>query len=153
MHVMGSGGRLDVHVDFNFAKDREVYRRLNILLFLNEEWPPEWGGQLELWDPHVKQCGFSAEPVMNRCILFRTNETSFHGVTKLKGPKGSLRKSYAAYYYTREAPDSWDGTRHTTLFQARPHERLRGKLIMPAMKMTRRLKDTLRNLKKRVLRR
>jgi hypothetical protein len=45
MHLTGPGGRLDVHVDFNQLEDRKLYRRLNILLYLNPVWREEWGGQ------------------------------------------------------------------------------------------------------------
>jgi len=32
IHVTGPGGRLDVHVDFNFIAERKLHRRLNLLL-------------------------------------------------------------------------------------------------------------------------
>jgi hypothetical protein len=38
IHITGPGGRLDVHVDFNFIEDRQLHRRLNLLLYLNEPW-------------------------------------------------------------------------------------------------------------------
>jgi hypothetical protein len=56
MHLTGSGGRLDVHVDFNVIDDRKLFRRLNILIYLNPVWQAEWGGHIELWDKDVKTC-------------------------------------------------------------------------------------------------
>ena len=38
MHITGPGGRLDVHVDFNFMEERQLHRRLNLLLYLNPTW-------------------------------------------------------------------------------------------------------------------
>jgi len=141
MHVMGSGGRLDVHVDFNLIESRGLHRRLNILVFLNPRWREEWGGKLELWDSDVRRCGAAFEPKFNRCAVFQTSEISFHGVTPLSCPIGETRNSFAAYYYTREAPDGWDGKRHTTIFRARPDEALRGHVLMPAEKLWRRIRN------------
>ena len=63
--------------------------------------------------------------------MFDTNEVSFHGVTAVKCPDGRSRKSFAAYYYTREAPEDWDGTSHTTIFKPRPDEKFKGGVLMP----------------------
>ena len=62
MHVTGPGGRLDVHVDFNYSHDIKQHRRLNILVYLNPDWKEEWGGQIELWDRNVSQCHHSFSP-------------------------------------------------------------------------------------------
>ncbi|MEE9141609.1 MAG: 2OG-Fe(II) oxygenase, partial [Gammaproteobacteria bacterium] len=67
MHLTGPGGRLDVHVDFNVYTKRGLYRRLNLLIYLNPEWKSEWGGTIELWDADVRSCCHSFEPMFNRC--------------------------------------------------------------------------------------
>lgn len=135
MHVTGPQGRLDVHVDFNVLEDRHWHRRLNILIYLNPEWDPKWGGNIELWDRQVKDCKHSMPPALNRCVIFETSDRSFHGVSAVQCPPGMVRKSFAAYYYTREAPAGWDGKEHSTVFRARPDERLRGYVLMPAEKI------------------
>lgn len=141
MHVTGPHGRLDVHVDFNYVEDRQLHRRLNILVYLNPEWHHDWGGEVELWDRDVRRCYVSLKPVLGRCVIFETSEISFHGVTALTCPDGFARKSFAAYYYTREAPPQWDGKAHSTVFRARPDERLRGYVLMPAEKLQRRFQQ------------
>src|SRR4051794_38303328 len=81
MHQTGARGHLDVHIDFNYLEERQLHRRLNILIYFNKNWRPEWGGNIELWDKDVKVCHHSFSPVFNRCVVFTTNEVSFHGVT------------------------------------------------------------------------
>jgi Rps23 Pro-64 3,4-dihydroxylase Tpa1-like proline 4-hydroxylase len=131
MHLTGSGGRLDVHVDFNFIGGRSLHRRLNILIYLNPLWREEWGGAIELWDREVSVRGQSFLPAFNRCVVFETSEISYHGVTPVTAPAGTVRRSFAAYYYTREAPPGWDGQTHSTVFRARPTERFRALVAMP----------------------
>jgi hypothetical protein len=135
LHLTGPGGRLDVHVDFNFLEDRKIHRRLNLLLYLNPVWQDEWGGHVQLWDRHVKHCRHDIVPKHNRCVIFETSEISYHGVTPVS-PSSSLdRRSFAAYYYTREAPPNWAGGVHSTVFQARPDELVRGYVLMPIQKV------------------
>lgn len=144
IHVTGPSGRLDVHVDFNLLTDRGLHRRLNILIFLNPEWREAWGGEIELWDRDVRHRHHAFLPVFNRCVLFETSDISFHGVTAVRCPEGLCRRSFAAYYYTAEAPTGWDGAVHSTVFRARPDERLRGWVLMPAERVWRELRHGVR---------
>lgn len=131
MHITGPRGRLDVHVDFNHIEDRGLYRRLNLLLYLNEGWQRSWGGAVELWDERVRTMHHSFPPELNRCVIFETSERSFHGVEPVTCPPDMRRMSFAVYYYTREAPPGFAGRSHTTIFKARPHERLKKYVLMP----------------------
>ena len=151
IHETGSRGHLDVHVDFNYIKERELHRRLNILVYFNKDWHPEWGGNIELWDPEVKVCHRSLSPIFNRCVLFETSEISYHGVSAVMCPEDTSRRSFAAYYYTKEAPAHWTGESHSTVFKARPDELIKGKVLMPLAKtiwavkaLGRRARDTVR---------
>lgn len=132
MHLTNTSGRLDVHVDFNFHHQMQMFRRLNILVYLNPDWNDSWGGSIEFWDKDVASCRHSFSPALNRCVVFETSSTSWHGVTPLNCPSGVARKSFAAYYYTREAPSGWDGVKHSTIFRPRPSEGFRGAVLMPA---------------------
>jgi len=147
MHLTGSGGRLDVHVDFNVIAERKLFRRLNILLYLNPVWQQEWGGQIELWDKEVRNCHHRCLPLLNRCLVFETGEFSYHGVARVTAPPDIVRRSFAAYYYTTEAPPNWNGATHSTVFRARPDERMRGLLHMPAERLKHRIVEKLRQSK------
>jgi len=150
MHLTGSGGRLDVHVDFNLIEDRKLFRRLNILLYLNPIWNESWGGHIELWDRTVRHCAYRCVPALNRCLIFETSDISYHGVARVTAPEGVVRQSFAAYYYTREAPPRWTGTSHSTIFRARPDELLRGLVQMPVEKLRRQLAEKVKQSKRRV---
>ena len=132
IHETNHGGRLDVHVDFNVNEGTGLYRRLNILVYFNIGWQDEYGGVLDLWDEDVKNCVGRFAPIFNRAAGFATSATSWHGVTPVSCPPGLMRRSFAAYYYTREPPAGWDGVRRSTVFRARPDERWRGRVAMPA---------------------
>jgi hypothetical protein len=143
IHQTGPRGHLDVHVDFNYIADRGLHRRLNILVYLNEGWQPDWGGEIELWDKDVKVRHAAFLPIFNRCVVFETNEISFHGVTAVKCPEDTVRRSFAAYYYTKEPPKHWDGTSHTTIFRARPNERFKRYVSMPVEHTVKALRNCL----------
>jgi Rps23 Pro-64 3,4-dihydroxylase Tpa1-like proline 4-hydroxylase len=147
MHITGPGGRLDVHIDFNYMEDRKLHRRINLLLYLNPTWNEGWGGDIQLWDKDVKHCEASFAPVFNRCVIFETSEVSYHGVVPVSVSAPMPRQSFAAYYYTREAPSYWKGIAHSTIFKARPEEKVRGLIMMPAEAAKRHVDLGIRHLK------
>jgi 2OG-Fe(II) oxygenase superfamily len=152
MHLTGPGGRLDVHVDFNLIPDRKLHRRLNLLLYLNPTWEDSWGGHIQLWDKEVKKCQQEFVPKLNRCVIFETSDISFHGVIPVSQAAPFPRISFATYYYTREAPSNWDGEVHSTIFRARPEERYRRFVLMPAETMKRRFAASMRTVKQKAKR-
>ena len=150
IHQTGPRGLLDVHVDFNYIEDRQLHRRLNILIYFNKDWKPEYGGNIELWDADVKVCHHTFSPIFNRCVVFETNDISYHGVTAVKCPEGMSRKSFAAYYYTKEAPAHWTGKAHSTIFKPRPDEFVKGNIMMPIEQAKRKFSRALSGLKKKI---
>jgi hypothetical protein len=149
MHVTGPHGRLDVHVDFNvleFGNEPKLYRRLNLLLYLNPDWNDTWGGQVEFWDRDVKACARSYVPSLNRCVVFETSDISYHGVAPLTCPDGEVRRSFAAYYYTTDPANAEEPEAHGTIFRARPDERIREYVLMPAERLMRWTADGMRTV-------
>lgn len=105
LHQILPGGKLAVHADFNVDERRRLYRRINVLVYFNRNWLPEYGGALELWKPDMSGPAKAIEPVFNRCIIFNTTERSYHGhPDPLMCPQGITRNSMALYYYTQEWP-------------------------------------------------
>lgn len=104
MHLMGTGGRLDVHCDFNHLPQEKLHRRVNIILFLNKRWENDWGGVLDLWERDMKTCANRVQPIFNRAVIFATTDSSFHGVTQIRCPDDIVRCSFAGFYYTQAPP-------------------------------------------------
>jgi len=150
MHQTGPRGHLDVHVDFNYIEQRDLHRRLNILVYLNEGWKPEWGGEFELWDKDVKVRKQAFSPIFNRCVVFETNQISFHGVSAVTCPPDTVRRSFAAYYYTKEPPRHWTGEKHTTIFRSRPNERFKRYVSMPAERAVKAVRQMIASGVKRI---
>jgi Rps23 Pro-64 3,4-dihydroxylase Tpa1-like proline 4-hydroxylase len=146
IHITGPGGRLDVHVDFNYFDDTKLYRRANLIVYLNPRWEKHWGGKLQLWDREVTRCEHEFEPLFNRCVLFEISDTGFHGVTPVSDEAPFPRQSFAVYYYTVEAPPAWAGV-HDSIFRARPDEKVKGYVLMPAEAMGRKLRYGARRMK------
>ncbi|MDX2244622.1 MAG: 2OG-Fe(II) oxygenase [Leptolyngbyaceae cyanobacterium bins.302] len=123
LHQIERGGYLKIHVDFNWHSRLKLDRRLNLILFLNRNWQEEYGGHLELWDREMTHCHKRILPVFNRCVIFNTNDYSYHGhPDPLTCPEGMTRKSLALYYYSngRPAHELKEGKGyHSTVFRSR----------------------------------
>ncbi len=100
VHQGAQGSYLDVHIDVNVNVEKKIWRRVNLLIYLNKYWKPEYGGDIELWDVDMKNCVLKYPPNMNKAMIFVTDENSPHGYSKINIPEGESRKSYYAYYYT-----------------------------------------------------
>jgi 2OG-Fe(II) oxygenase superfamily len=121
LHQIEPGGFLEVHADFNRYKKLNLDRRLNLLVYLNQDWQDEYGGHLELWDRSMTRCVKKILPVFNRCVVFTTTSDSYHGhPTPLTCPPDRSRKSMATYYYTAGRPAEQVTPDHDTLFRHRP---------------------------------
>ena len=104
-HLSTNNGKLDIHADYSHHDKSGLERRLNFLLFLNENWETKFKGSLGLYDKQLNLVK-SYPPYNNRVIIFTTDKHSYHGFpdpikmseSYLKEEKG--RKSIAMYYYT-----------------------------------------------------
>ena len=106
LHETKTGGHLGIHADFNIHEELKLERKLNLLIYLNEDWPEEFGGALELWDRERKQCEVRIQPEFGHSVLMLHGPASFHGhPTPLSIPEGQTRRSVTAYYYTSPHAD------------------------------------------------
>jgi Rps23 Pro-64 3,4-dihydroxylase Tpa1-like proline 4-hydroxylase len=118
LHQSTAGGFLNMHADYTVhPHNRKWERRANLLLYLNDDWKPEYGGDLELWSTDMKRCVEKVSPIANRVLIFTTGATSFHGHPEpMRCPEGVFRRSLALYYFSVEA----DPLVRSTEYRARP---------------------------------
>jgi hypothetical protein len=106
IHASPARGKLDMHLDYSIHPLSGKERRLNLIYYLNENWDPSWGGNLQLRDPSLTQV--KEIPLKwNTAVLFRTCDESYHGFPEpMRCPPGVFRKSLAIYYVTDPRPDA-----------------------------------------------
>lgn len=113
LHMMSSGGKLNIHLDYSLHPKLKLQRKLNLILYLTEEWESEWGGSLEFWShnqelnkPNKKEVAI--ENIFNRAVIFDTTQNSWHGFAEpIQCPDNQYRKSIAVYYLT-DPPENVD---------------------------------------------
>ncbi|MAJ81642.1 MAG: hypothetical protein CMF41_01855 [Legionellales bacterium] len=118
VNIIENQGTLAVHVDGTTQHRMQVCRRINAILFLNDDWDVDWNGYHEQWtytneslspfDENQKwKCIRKILPKKNRLIIFTTNDHSWHGhAGVLNVPEGIQRRSLIAYYYTVSRPET-----------------------------------------------
>ncbi len=124
-HESRHGQDLDAHVDFNRHPIENWHRRLNLIVYLNNEWDEAWGGSLELHsDPRSEHNETKrVTPLFNRCVIFETTESSWHGFPPIVLPedrRALTRRSLALYFYTKERPAEELAETHSTIYVDRP---------------------------------
>ncbi len=127
LHQSLRGGFLNVHADFTvhpYHQDWE--RRVNVLVYFNENWDESWGGQLELWKTDMTRCERSVVPEANRCVIFTTDPDAFHGhPTPMTCPEGTARRSMALYYFVKNE----NANIRSTEYRARPGDGVKSLFI------------------------
>ena len=101
-HSIPPGGRFAVHADRNTDFNYGLERRLVVLIYLNHNWKPEYGGQLEIWNQEGTQCEKVIEPNFNRTVMMEIGDKNFHAVRTVSRntQNGRSRQSFAVYFHT-----------------------------------------------------
>lgn len=132
-HIIPPGGKFDVHLDRKTDYATGLRRRLAFITYLNKDWKPEYGGQLELWNAAGTRCEASVIPMFNRTIIFEVADGNYHGHPQpVAAPDKRARKSFAVYYHTvGEGKTSID--RRSSIFapqyQATPKQKARSLIL------------------------
>lgn len=121
LHVIPPGGFLGVHADFSRHDALDLDRRINMILYLNDDWDSAWGGDLELWDAEMRGCVATVAPRLGTMIVFSTLSDAYHGhPSPLTCPPDRARLSMATYYYTAGSAQVAARGTHPTLWQSTP---------------------------------
>lgn len=131
-HEIKSGGFLKIHADFNKHAELKLYRRLNMLIYLNKNWLDSWGGELELFDKSRNKSSKKIFPRFNTAVIFTTSDTTYHGHPyPLKCPENYSRRSIAYYYFSISEPkDETSSKYHSTIFVDDTKRKLNMKKIL-----------------------
>ncbi len=105
------GGFLNVHIDFARNPKLGLARRVNVLVYLNENWDPSWGGGLELWRTLEDGPVVEIVPELNRMAIFTTPNAPHGHPRPITCPPGRSRLCFSAYYFT--SPDREDSPTET----------------------------------------
>lgn len=111
LHIHGRGGKLNVHLDYSIHPKLKLQRKLNLIIYLTEDWDCEWGGSLEFLSHNEEKKRpdkkvVTIDNVFNRAVLFDTTQNSWHGFPKpLSCPEHTYRRSLAVYYLTDPPED------------------------------------------------
>jgi hypothetical protein len=96
LHETKPGGHLSIHADFNLHQKLGLIRQLNLLIYLNDDWSPAYGGNLELWDQAMNAGEIAVAPELGRAVVFTTALDSYHGhPDPLACPPDRSRRSMA----------------------------------------------------------
>lgn len=116
--VMEKDAFLMPHLDNSHDGDSRLYRVINTLYYITPGWPEGQGGNLELWDNHMKG-RTEIHSKFNRLAVMETHTTSIHGVNKVLYP--GARACISNYYFS-EKPVTEKAYTHKTTFFARPED-------------------------------
>jgi hypothetical protein len=111
LHLSGPGGVLTPHTDFHYHRVLNLYRRINILVYLNDGWSLEDGGCLSLYDREGRAVQ-TVVPDFGRVVIFRTDDKSVHGFP-VPIAEDKWRRSVALYYYTAAPTENFSGDENT----------------------------------------
>ena len=96
-HFLEPGGFLNMHIDFNIHPHTGVKRVANAILYLNDFWKVEDGGNLRLLNKKTSQ-SVEYTPEGNRLVIFPVGEENWHGNPE-KNVSARVRSSFAMYFY------------------------------------------------------
>jgi Rps23 Pro-64 3,4-dihydroxylase Tpa1-like proline 4-hydroxylase len=121
LSLMNPGDFLNPHIDNSHDKDRKHYRTINLLYYITPDWKEEDGGNLELWDPKVKD-KVTIYSRFNRLAIMETTHLSWHSVSPVKKGLDRGRACISNYYFSKTPPGKRDEYFHITAFMPRPEE-------------------------------
>ena len=120
--TMKKGQFLNPHLDNSHDKDRNRWRVLNLLYYVNPNWKDHYGGDLELWPSGVKGEPIVIHSTFNRLAVMATHQGSWHAVSPVQVDES---RNCVSNYYFSPNPLRESDQFHVTTFRGWPHQRLK----------------------------
>ena len=112
IHRLPPGGFTEIHLDANrHPFNVSLHRRLNLIVYFNRDWSPDWGGELILWStknnrPFLPEK--SILPAFSRAVIFESSPISWHSASKTSYLHAHDRYSLVSYYYSSHSKEGED---------------------------------------------
>ncbi|MDB9706652.1 2OG-Fe(II) oxygenase [Porticoccaceae bacterium] len=111
-HFLERGGFLNMHVDFNIHPHTGLKRVANAIIYLNDGWESNWGGNLKLLNKRTRE-EISYTPEGNRLVIFPVRDDTWHGNPE-RVNSDRVRASFAMYFYIKMQDET--ETAHSTIY-------------------------------------
>lgn len=112
-----AGDSLKVHTDFNWNEELRLHRMLSVVIYLNEEWEEDWGGQLQFYDTKRDKVHTKVPVGAGNCVIWNYNNFAFHGYPDpMICPEGVSRKGIRFFYYVSNAKHDDKHPPHRSLY-------------------------------------
>ena len=92
----------DLAPDYGMHFYKNVYRRLNLIIYFNKNWQEDNQGNLELWNSNKGGDVKQISPAFNRCVIFETNPKAWHGYSLVNLPPDISRNTFYGNFFTFE---------------------------------------------------
>ena len=100
LHQGKKNSFLDMHLDYNYHPlHKNWWREMNLLLYLNKDWTPEYGGHLKIRDLRTDETA-DLRVDFNTLIIQQCGDYTLHGYDPTNFPEGNYRTSIATYAFT-----------------------------------------------------
>ncbi len=128
VHKFKSGDRLDVHVDAGIHPLMKKRKFMTILIYLSNDWKPEFGGDLELWkgdtaaidEPKLDGAAVRIAPEFNRAVVFTNTDTSWHGSPSITRCEGDARRIVFTLSYMTDEDETLFANKRQRAYFAGP---------------------------------
>lgn len=112
-----TGDSLKIHTDFNWNEELKLHRRLSAIVYLNEEWNEDWGGNLDFYDINREDRISRVVPGAGNLVVWSYHNLAFHGYPDpMKNPEGTCRKNLRLFYYVSNAKHDDHFPPHRSLY-------------------------------------
>lgn len=124
--TMRKGQFLNPHLDNSHDKDRNRWRVLNLLYYVNPNWQKDYGGDLELWPNGLKGEPIVIPSAFNRLVVMATHQESWHAVRPVQVDES--RNCVSNYYFSPQPLRDSDRF-HVTTFRGWPQQRIKNEIL------------------------